>query len=216
MRILFIILGVIAGAFIALILNKLLADKIENKNHKLALKISAHFVFCLLGLLYVSVGSLKPALNKFIDGRISAIELTLNKNFPNTKIMEININTNEFVEVSRQLQQSLKDIDKSGDGFFERLVFDAFIAKLTPYITAVDGGINAVAMMSNEQGNVTIKSVLLNLKGMALDAISPYFIIFNILIIIILFIFIGVYLGIAIHLKKGGAMYNKSIVFGDN
>ena len=215
MNIVFIIFGVIAGAAITFTLNKLLADKIENKNHRLALKISAYIIFCLLGLLYASIGSLKPTLNKFIDGRINTVEITLNQYFPNTRIMEININTDEFVEVSARLQQSLRDIDKSDDSFFERLVFDAFIARLTPYITAADTGINTVAMMGNEQGNVTIKTVLLNLKEMALDAISPYFIILYIMILIFLLIFVGVYLGIAFRLKKGGAMYNKSIVFGD-
>jgi hypothetical protein len=216
MKVLFIILGMIVGAFVAFLLNKLLANKIENKNQKLVIKIPAYIIFIILGLLFGLVSSLRPMLDKFIDERINTIELILNKNIPNTRIMEININTSEFVEISNQLKESIQSIDTTSDNFFEKLVFDAFTAKLAPYINAVDSGINAVAIMGNEQGEVTLKSILLYLKTSALNVISPYFVIFNILLIIVFFVFIGVYIGVVIYLKKGGAMYNKSIVYGDN
>jgi hypothetical protein len=44
-----------------------------------------------------------------------------------------------------------------------------------------------------------------------LDAISPYFVFGQIGMVLLLL----VYVGILIFLKKGSAMYNKSIVFGD-
>jgi hypothetical protein len=50
---------------------------------------------------------------------------------------------------------------------------------------------------------------------MALETISPYVVFGQIGALILLIIYIGIYAGIVVFLKKGGALYNKSLVFGD-
>jgi len=135
--------------------------------------------------------------------------------FPNLNIMEANLDISELVSMNNQIQQSINDIDTRNDGFFERLAYNAFIGKLSNYINAVDSGVTTLAMMSDDNGYVTIKDIFYNLKDIALNTISPYFLVGQILILILLFISIGIYFGIIIYIKKGGSLYNKSIVYGD-
>jgi hypothetical protein len=179
------------------------------------MKAVAYIVFILLGLLFGSVCSLKPVLSKFLDGRIIALENTLNANFPGTNLMETNINTDEFIEYSNQIQQALSNASTNDDSMFEKMVYSALIAKITPYINAVESGANTMALMTNEQGVVTIKSVVLGFKKSAIDTISPWFIAFNILIIVAFLIAVGAYCGIVHVLRKDGAGTEKGMVFGD-
>jgi hypothetical protein len=216
MRVLLIVLGVIAGAAIAWGLNKLLTGKIENKTQRIGLQVAAYIVFILLGFAFTSIFSLRIVLDTFIDNRIQAMEVSLSKMFPNSNILETSIDTGELVSINDQIQLSINDIDTKSDGFFERLVFDAFIGKLSNYINAVDTGVSTLSDMSDDDGSVTIKTILYNLKDMALDTASPYFVAIQIVILILFFISIGIYVGIVVYIKKGGAMYNKSIVYGDD
>ena len=216
MRVLLIVLGIIAGAAIAWVLNKLFAGKIENKNQRIGLQVAAYIVFILLGFVFTSIFSLRIALDKFIVNRIQTMETSLSKMFPNSNILEMSVNTGELVLINDQIQQSINDIYTENDSFFERLVFNAFVGKLSAYINAVDTGVSTLSNMSDDEGSVTIKTILYNLKDIALDAASPYFVIIQILIFILFVISIGIYVGIVVFIKKGGAMYNKSIVFGDD
>lgn len=215
MRVLLILLGVVIGAAVAWILNKFLSVKIENKSQRIGLQVAAYIVFILLGLAFTSLFSLRIVLDKFIVNRIQVMEADLSKMFPNSNILEINIDTNEFVSINNQIQESINDIDTRNDNYFERLVYDAFIGKLYGYINAVDSGVTTLSAMSNEDGTVTIKVILFNLKDMALDTISPYFVVGQILILILFIISLLIYFGIILYVKKGGSLYNKSIVFGD-
>jgi len=215
MRVLLIFLGIIVGALIAFILNKLLGGKIENKSQRIGLKVAAYIVFILLGFAFTSIFSLRIVLDKFIVNRIQAMDADLSKMFPNLNIMEANLDISELVSMNNQIQQSINDIDTRNDGFFERLVYNAFIGKLSNYINAVDSGVTTLAMMSDDNGYVTINAIFYNLKDMALNTISPYFLVGQILILILLFISIGIYFSIIIYIKKGGSLYNKSIVYGD-
>jgi len=216
MRVFLIIVGIVAGAAIAWILNKLFPLKLENKGQKIGLQIAVYIVFILLGFGFTSFFSLRLVLDKFIVNRIQAMELTLATKFPNSNIMELTFNTNELVSLNNQLQQSVNGIDTSNDSFFERLAFDTFMGKLSDYIKAVDSGVNTLAAMSNDDGTVTVNTILYNLKDIALDAVSPYFRVGQIIILVLLVIAVGVYFGIFIYVKKGGSLYNKSIVFGDD
>jgi hypothetical protein len=215
MRVLLILLGVIAGAVIAWILNKFFAGNIKNKTHRIGLQVVAYIVFILLGLVFTSIFSLRIVLDKFIVNRIQVMEDSLSKMFPNSNIMEMNVDTKELVSMNNQIQQSVNDIDTRNDSFFERLVYDAFIGKLSSYINAVDSGVTTLAAMSNEDGTVTIKVILFNLKDMALNTISPYFVVGQIIILILFIISLSIYFGIILYIKKGGSLYNKSIVYGD-
>jgi hypothetical protein len=201
------ILWTAAGIAVAWLLNKRFADRVKNKGSKLFLKAFAYIVFVSLGLLFAFVNSLESMLDKFIDGQINTIEVTLNKHFPGTKIMELSVNTKEFVDVSSQLKQSLNDIGGDDGGFFKKLIFEAFMKKLNSY---VDGGINIATAAGNEQGDVTLKTILFNIKKLSLRALSPYFFWLNVLIAVAFLIFAGIYIGIAASLKKVSAGDNQS------
>jgi methyl-accepting chemotaxis protein len=200
---LFILLGITFGVLIALLLNKFVANKIENKHVKLGVKIAAYVVLIILGLFFGLVCSIKPLLSNFIDSKINAIEITLNRHFPNEKVMEVSINANDFSEIIDQLQQSLNDINIGTDGYFEKLVFSAFINRINVYINDVHRGINSFGTtISDKQGEISLKSTLYNLKDLALKKITPYLVIFVILIIIVFVIFIGIYTVIVKSFRK--------------
>jgi len=214
MRTYIILLGLIAGAATAWFLNKLLSGKIKEKGLRIGIQVAAYIVFILLGLTFTSLFSLRIVLDNFITNRIQTIEVSLSKMLPNSNILETNINTDKLVSINNQLHQSINDIDTKNDSFFEKLVFNAFIGKLTNYINAVDTGVTTLSNMSDD-GSVTIKTILFNLKDIALDTVSIYFKVLQILILILFFIFIGIYIGISFYIKKGGSLYNKSIIYGE-
>jgi hypothetical protein len=215
MSVLLVLLGIIGGAAIAYFLNKFFANKIEDKGYRIGLKITSYIVCIVLSMIFTVIGSLRTILNTFIEDRIMFIEIELAEVFPNSNILETSIDANELTSVVEELQQMVDNIDTSSDGYFESVIFDAFLGELTGYVYAAENGINTIAMMGDENGSVSIKSILYNLKDMALKTISPYFVFGQIGILILLFVYIGIYAGIVAFLKKGGAMYNKSIVFGD-
>jgi len=215
MRILLILLGVIFGTAIAWILNKFFAGKIENKSQRIDLQVAAYIVFILLGLVFTSLFSLRIVLDKFVVNRIQVMETSLSKMFPDSNIMELNIDTNNLVSMNNQIQQSINDIDTRNDSFFERLVYNAFIDKVSVYLNAVDTGVTTLSTMSDDKGYVSVKDMLYNFKDIALDTISPYFKVGQIIILVLFFIFLIIYFCIIIYIKKGGALYNKSIVYGD-
>jgi hypothetical protein len=211
----FFLLCVVSGITVAWGLNKLLAAKIEDKNHRTGLKVISYIVCIVLSMAFFSIGSLRIMLDLFIEDRIEFIGTELSKLFPNSNILETSIDTSELVSVIDELQQMANTINTSGDGYFENLVFEAFLNTLTGYVYAVENGINTIALADDKDGIVTVRTILYNLKNTALETISPYFVLGQTGLVIILIIYIGVYAGIVAFLKKGGAMYNKSIVFGD-
>jgi hypothetical protein len=215
MRILFVIIGIIIGVVLAWILNKFLGDRIKDKGQRIGLKVAAYFLCIVFGLAIVLLGSLRTTLDRFIDNRIKNIEVLISKNFPDSNILDINININEFASASDELQKALNYVDISNDGFLEKLTYDVFIKRYTNYVYGVKTGIDTVVTMSDDTGSVTAKSILYNLKDMALDTVSRYFKYGQIGIIVLFFIFISIYIGIVFLEKKGNGMYNKSIVYGE-
>jgi len=205
MTVLFGILFVCVGVAVALLLNKFLANKIENKNQRRALKAASYILFIVFSLLFSLEMALKEYLNEFIDDKVYEIELSLRKNFPNAKVMEISVNTKEFTDISAKLLQSLNDMGASGDGFFEKMVFDAFMSMLTPYIDSANSGVNAMAAKGGKQGEITMKSVLLSLKEVALGKISQVFMVLEIVMILVFLLCLLIYIGVAIFMRKSGA-----------
>jgi len=215
MKALFVVLSIIAGTALALVLNKLLAHKIEDKGQRTGFKVTSYFICIILCVSFVLTGFLKNALDNFIVERIKNINTVVSEIFPDSNILETNIDTNEFVSVSDKLQQTLNGVDTSKDKVLEKLAYNIFLKKLTNYINAAKNGVDTIVTMSDNNGFFTINSVLYNLKDMAIKTISPYIVAVKIGIIFLLLVYIGIYIGVVVFLKKGGVMYNKSIVFGD-
>jgi hypothetical protein len=214
MSVLLIILGVIVGIAIAWILNRLLANKIENKDHRLGLKVAAYIVCVILGAGFALVYSLHAILDDFMNRRLAFVERELAEIFPDSNILEREIDTS--APVIDELRQLVNNAKTSDDGFLENVVFNAFLNKLNGYFNAVEDGVAVITTIADDGGPVTVKAVSYRLKDIALETIAPYFVFGQIGILFLLLIFIGIYVGFVIFLKKGGAMYNKSIVFGDN
>ncbi|MDR1179551.1 MAG: hypothetical protein LBK44_03535 [Spirochaetales bacterium] len=209
------VVGIITGIAVAWVLNKILSGRIENKKYRVGLKITAYIVCVILGVSFAVIGSLRTLMNNFIKDRIEFIEIKLSEISPDSNILETSINTSELSSVIPELLQLVNDIDTDDNDVFERIILDAFEDTLTIYANTIEDGINRIAMPADNNGQVTVKSILYELKDMALETISPYFILGQIGIVFLLIVFIGIYIGIIIFLKRGGAMYNKSISFGE-
>jgi hypothetical protein len=216
MRIILIIISTLAGVAIAYGLNYLLVRKIDNKGQKIGMQVTAYIVFILFGILFTSIFSLRYTLDKFMINRINAIELVLSKKIPNTNILEMTFETSEIASLNNELQQSLSSIDVSDDNIFEKIIFDAFLSEITKYTNVVDSGVNTLTAISNDDGTITIKALLFGIKDIALNTVSPYFFVLQLVILVVFFIFVGIFAGVAVYLKKGGGTYNKSIVYGNN
>ena len=210
-----IILATIIGLSIAYILNWFIGAKIENKIQRIGLKIAAYIVCIILCLGFAFIGSLHTILDKFITDRIKTIEITFTEMFPDLNILETEIDINEFIPISNDLQQIINTVDRSHDSFIEKTIYNAFIKRLADYVYTVKNGMDTIVMMGDDNGLITINSILYNLKDMLINTVSPYFVYGQMGIFLLLLVFIGIYIGIVIFIKKGGAMYNKSIVFGD-
>ena len=215
MRVILIVMGILAGAAIAFGLNFLFVKKIENKSHRIGMQVVAYIVFTLFGFLFTSIFSLHYTLDRFIDNRINDMELVLSRKFPNTNILEMTFDASEIASLNNELQLALNGIEAGDKNMFERLVFDAFLSEITKYTDAFALGVNTLSTISNDDGTVTIKAILYGIKDLALNSVSPYFYVLQIVILVLFFICIGIYIGIAFYLKKGGGTYNKSIVYGD-
>jgi hypothetical protein len=129
-----------------------------------------------LGIAFAVICSLRTILDNFIEDQIESVEIKLTEVFPNSNILETTIDTNELASIVTELRQTVNDIDTSGDGYLERLIFNAFLNKLTDYVYATENGVNTIAMMGDKNGVVTIKSILYNLKDRTLETIAPYFV----------------------------------------
>jgi hypothetical protein len=88
MNALWVLLAVAAGIAMALVLNKLMADKIENKTHRIALKTTAYIVCSILAMAFVAAGSLRIILDAFIEDRIAFIGVKFLELAPHSNILE--------------------------------------------------------------------------------------------------------------------------------
>jgi hypothetical protein len=196
MLLVYILISIFIGIVLAVIINRLFANKISSKIPRIIMKLIANIVCIIFVLTVVLLSSIKPALSKFIDGRIDTIEVAVNKSYPDKKIMEMSVNASEFSETLNQFQQAIKGINTSRDGYFEKMVFDAFMSKLTPYLNTADS-------LSKDFGDATLKSVLFKIKDMSLATVSHYVTFFIMIIVVIFLVIMGIYAVIAsVMIKK--------------
>jgi len=211
MREFFLILGMVIGGGIAWLLNKFITSKINDKKLSTAMTIVTYIVCILIGFGFAATGSLKFALNSFLNNKIETVSDMLAQKFPNLNIMEITIDTNEFKEIVSSMQENMKS-ENAGGSFLEKMIFNAFVSQIAGYVDMAESGVNLISSISNEDGIVTVETVVYTIKDKALDKAAPFFVILQVLLIIVFF----VYMIILIYLKKAGASKNNGIVFGED
>ena len=210
MKVLFLILGMAVGAGIAFLLNKLITSRIQEKKQAITMTVVTYIVCILIGLGFAAVGSLKFALNNFLDNKIEVVSDMLAQKFPNSNIMEMTIDTNEFKEAIGDIQDKMKS-ENAGDSLLEKLIFDVFVSQIAGYVDMAESGVDLISSRSSEDGTVTVKTVVYTIKDKALDTVAPFFVILQVLLVIVLL----VYTIILVYLKKSSASKNNSLVFGE-
>ena len=197
-----ILSGVITGTVIAFILNKILANKLENKTQKYILKGLTFFVCIILFVGFFGIGSLRRSLENFIIGKINTINTSVSLVFPNINILELDINSNEFLSISNQLQEITDNLDLSNSSFIERRIYNDFSQRLIDNINMIQRGVDTSLARLNIDGIVSLNSILYNIKNMVMRRVSPFIFLGQVVTMILLLMYIGIYVGVYYLLKK--------------
>jgi hypothetical protein len=200
--IIYIIIGIIAGIIFAWLLNKLFANKIEKAIPRISMKAIAYIFFIIIGVSLAMVNSVKPGLDKFLNNQVNNIETTINRHFPDQNMWDIHLNTIEFLGVASDLQQITNNLITKQEGFFKKKVLISFVNSISPYLNVAFDEDDNIQSLDGIDINTSLKTVLSNAKDIALDNISPYITLFNILILILFVIITAAYISIAVVLKK--------------
>ena len=208
-----LIIGIVVGVVVAFVLNKLLANKLENKGQRIGLKVTAFIVCIILWSTFSVFGSLRKTLDIFIIDKIQLINTSISEAFPEYNIMEISVDSNEFILVSDRLEQITTNIAVGSNfGVFEKIVFDAFTEQLDKIVTQIQSGVKTSLSAVSKDGIISINAILYNLKDAALKKVFPYIIIGQTLTVILFIIFIGVYIGVFFVFRKLVPKVKKSIL----
>ena|GEM_PF-6330159 len=212
----FTILGITAGAAVALVLHVLFIRKIERRGPRIGMFILGCLLFTLFGFLFSSLYSLSYTLDRFFENRIGDMERVLARRFPGSDIFELSFSTTELTALNDGLQESINEINTGRDSFFERMVFNAFLLEIRNYTNAVNTGALVLSDLSNDDGTISVRTLLIGIKDLSIAAIAPYVTVFRVLLVIAFLIILGIFIGVAVYFKKQGSFYNKSIVYGES
>lgn len=208
-----VLLALLLSGCLAFALNAALAGKVDRKNHKTALQVIAYLVCALLAVAFLAFGSMRAIIDRFVDHEIEVVETRLDGIYPG--LLETKLDTGELASILNEARATVTADKSNGRGFAETVAANALSKKLTQWMAFAQGGSDMLTRISDREGKVTIKAALLEIKKGALDAVSPVFILFQALAVVLFFVYAGVYAGIVAYLRKSGGFYNKSIVFGE-
>jgi predicted PurR-regulated permease PerM len=218
MSLLLIIFAIIIGVITAFLVNLIIVRKLEKKQ-KIPMQVVSYFVCIPLFLGFFFFNSLRSILDTFVESKIDYVEMRLEELFPGTDVMNATTDISAFSETLDELHVILSEQPVDEENYFETLVYNALIKKIQSYadyyINGAEHIVNQLNEIANENNEVSIRVLLSTLKEEVLDAIIPYFTIGKSVIIFLFIIYIIVYVCLVIYFKKGGSLYNKSLIFGD-
>jgi len=206
------IIAVAAGAAFAVLINHFIVNRLDG-DFRTGLKVFS-FIFCiLLDIVFCAVSYLNSFLDKFIDKKISEAETVVSKAFPDANIFEDPINADEIQDIVQNIRIELTD--KTDDGIAAILFADAISENITPILDEIEASAQDAANYTNSNGDITINSFITAIKKRLLNKLDPYFTAAKFVIAGLLLVYIIVCICIAFYISKGGALYNKAIVYGD-
>jgi len=187
-----ILFGIIGGIVLACLLNKFLVSKIGFPVLRIGLKVTSFFVCIILCALFLGAVSLWTGLNTFLENRIVLIETELTRVLPDSDMLEHGVAIDEFASAFGDMRQTISNMDTGRNSFFENLVFETFLGRLDSYADAVESGISTAAIVANEDGLITVRSILTVIKDTALRTVLPHFVFVKIGIALLFFIYVGI------------------------
>lgn len=208
-----VIIALLLSGVLAFALNAALARKVERKNHKTALQVIAYLVCALLSVAFLAFGSMRAIIDRFVDHEIEVVETRLDGIYPG--VLETKLDTRELASILNEARATVTADKSNGRGFAKTVAVNALSKKLTEWVAIAQGGSDMLTKIADKDGKVTIKAALLMIKRQALETVSPIFVFFQLLAVVLFFVYAGIYAGIVAYLRKSGGFYNKSIVFGE-
>ena len=212
---LLIFVGLVIGVFIAWVMNRFMASKVKNKGMKYGLVATAYIVCIILSVSFIAIGILHSTISKFMTNRMVDIEVAFSIITPGWNLFETNINTNNIAIVTDEVQKVFDYVDTSNDTIIQKIAYGIFLRRMAIYVRTAFSSAETMIKLSDEEGNVSVKTLFYHLKDRTLDLIELYTNIGRAGMILLFLIFIAIYVGIFVYLKKGGEEYNKSIVINE-
>jgi predicted PurR-regulated permease PerM len=213
-----IILAIIIGTMAAFLVNLIIVRNIE-KMQKIPMQVVSYFICIPLCLSFFFFIALRDTLDTFVENKIDYVELRLEELLPGTDVMNKTINTSDFSETLDKLNVILSERPADEENYFETLVYNILIDKIKNYTDSyMNGAENIVKQLkevSNKNNEVSIRVLLSTIKEIVLDTAMPYLAIGKFITVLLFVVYIIIYVCLVIYFKKGGALYNKSLVFGN-
>jgi hypothetical protein len=218
MSVLSIVLAIIIGVIAAFLVNFIIVRNIE-KMQRIPMQVVSYFVCTLLCLGFFFFNSLRNILDTFVESKIDYVELKLEELFPGTNVMNTTVDTSAFSETLFELNDVLSKQTANAENFFETLIYNIFIDKIQSYtdyyLKNAENILTRLNEVTNKNNEVSLRVLLSIIKEEALDALIPYLAIGKFAILFLFVVYIIVYVCLVNYFKKGGTLYNKSLVFGD-
>jgi hypothetical protein len=203
MKILFFTLCLVVGTGVAILINVLLVNRIEELKRRTK-KITTVVVCLLLSAFFFLAASIKPWLNDFADAKIELLNTLALEQLPDSEMIKEGVPVSKISDMLQEIKaMDISAITGKGQALNKFIMY--FITK------QIEGKEDLLARFTGSNNRITLDSALLAVKTIILARLNPFFIIVQLLTVGLLLIYI-IYCA---YLARGGATYNKSIVYGE-
>lgn len=196
---------ILLGIAVTFLLNLFFVRKIAYKTYKICMGVLNLNLSLVFVILFICNGIIKNHLNSFIDSGIEELEFRVNEVYPGA--LEKPMSTEE---IKNLLEESLNKKEVKGIESLAENVIKAKIKKYTSF------AIKSINLLERENNKLSVKDALISIKELSINAVYPYFRIFNIILFILYFLMIVVSIIITIHLSKDKDLSTGGIIFGEN
>lgn len=208
------IIAIVAGTIIALVMNMIFGRMIANQKYKnitCTLSVLASIVICVL---YVLSTEVKIYTSKTLDFAILTTENKVKELSP--EILKLEYETSSITKLTDEISSLKAEISESEnqneEKLLDRIIFSSFLNIITG---KTDVFLNSISYFQNENGKISVDTLLQGTKRIVLKKASPYFSIFRALVIVLFFAYLILFVCICAYFKSGKKLYNNSIQFGE-
>ena len=208
------IVAIIIGLEIASVMNLIFARTIENARYRKIVKMLSFLLSVLICMLFAFSMEIKSYASKALDFAILNAENKIKEFSPELLSLEYDASSiNELTDKIANIESEIPNLTNSDEGkILEQIFIDSFVSKITGNAETLT---NSLSYFQTENGKISVDSFFQSVKIIMIKEISPYLVIFKILVIILFVAYFIIYACISLYFKGGKKMYNNSIQFGE-
>ena len=198
-----IALVILFAILVTFFLNFAFAKKIQNKTYRFFMDAANVLLALIFVVLFVVTGTVQKNMNSFIDYEISQLEKNANEIYPGA--LDAQMNTAELKDL---LEKSLK---KNASGGLDAIAENIIKSKIEKY---TESALKAINALERTEDKLSVKDALVSIKELSVKAVTPYFKIIKILLVV-LYIILALISMLLSNYMKNEDTQNKGIVFGE-